>query len=49
MGKDKVQEKSFEEALEELEDIVNTLEIGDIELEKSLALYEKGIKLSQPS
>jgi len=38
--------KSFEEALEELEDIVNELEIGDIELEKSLALYERGIFLS---
>ena len=37
---------SFEDALKELEDIVNELELGDIELEKSLALYERGIVLS---
>lgn len=46
MKNDKLKQISFEDALKELEDIVNALEVGDLELEKSLALYEKGIELS---
>lgn len=46
MKNDELKQKSFEDALKELEDIVNTLEVGDLELEKSLTLYEKGIELS---
>ncbi len=36
---------SFEKALEELEKIVQALESGEVELEKSVALYERGEKL----
>ena len=35
----------FEDKLKRLEEIVNSLESDDIELEKSLALYEEGINL----
>ena len=34
---------TFEENLKKLEDIVDQLESGDIDLEKSVALYEKGM------
>lgn len=40
-------EKSFERSLEELETIVGKLENGDLPLEESLELFEKGIKLSR--
>lgn len=40
-------EKTFEESLIELEEIVGRLEDGDMPLEESLALFEKGIKLSR--
>lgn len=33
---------SFEAALKELESIVDQLERGDVELEKSIAIYERG-------
>lgn len=33
---------SFETALKELESIVDQLERGDVELEKSIAIYERG-------
>ena len=36
---------SFEEALKELQNLVEELESGNVELEKSIALYEKGTKL----
>lgn len=36
----------FEECLQRLEKIVQELEKGDIPLEKSLALFEEGMKLS---
>ena len=36
---------SFEKALEELESIVRTLENGGVELDKSIALYERGAAL----
>lgn len=36
---------SFEEAMKELEGVVRDLESGNVELEKSIALYEKGAKL----
>jgi|BEDMetMinimDraft_2_1075160.scaffolds.fasta_scaffold13867_2 exodeoxyribonuclease VII small subunit len=35
----------FEEALEELERIVRELERGDLGLDQSLALYERGVAL----
>ncbi len=37
----------FEESIKELEKIVASLEKGDIGLEESLDLFEKGIKLSK--
>jgi len=40
-------EKSFEASLSELEKIVNQLEDGDLPLEKSLKLFEDGVKLSR--
>ena len=36
---------SFENALEELENVVEQLEGGELTLEESLALYERGIAL----
>lgn len=38
---------SFEEALKQLESIVNQLEQNDITLEDSVKLYEEGVKLSK--
>jgi len=40
-------EKSFEEVLQELEEIVNRLEQGDLPLEESLQLFEQGVRLSR--
>ncbi len=37
---------SFEAGLEELERIVKELEMGDLPLEQSLALFENGMRLS---
>lgn len=37
---------SFEQGLKELEGIVKELEQGELPLEKSLELFEKGVKLS---
>lgn len=37
----------FESALTELDAIVKTLEDGDLSLEKSLELYERGVQLSR--
>jgi len=39
--------KDFEGAIAELESIVKKLEEGDIALEQSLALYERGVQLSR--
>jgi exodeoxyribonuclease VII small subunit len=39
----------FEDALERLEEIVHSLEEGDIGLNESLARYEEGIKLLRQS
>ncbi len=41
------QPKSFEASLEALENIVQQLESGDLPLEKSLELFEEGVKLSR--
>ena len=38
-------EPTFKEAIEELEKITASLESGDLELEKSLALFERGVEL----
>ena len=39
--------KDFEGAIAELEGIVKKLEEGDLPLEQSLALYERGVQLSR--
>ena len=39
--------KDFESAIGELEKIVKQLEEGDLPLDKSLALFERGIELSR--
>ena len=41
------QARSFEASLEALEQIVQQLESGDLPLEKSLELFEQGIRLSR--
>jgi len=40
-----IETMSFEAALAELEGIVQQLESGDVELEKSIAIYERGAAL----
>lgn len=43
MAKDKT---SFEQRLERLKSVVDSLERGDLPLEKALALYKEGLALS---
>ena len=40
-------QKSFEDKLNMLEDIISKLENGDAPLEECISLYEKGITLSK--
>jgi exodeoxyribonuclease VII small subunit len=40
-----VNEMAFEEALRELEEVVTRLERGDVALDESIALYERGAAL----
>ena len=42
-----VAEMSFEEAMRALEDVVGKLERGDVPLEQSIALYERGAELKK--
>lgn len=42
-----VAEMSFEQALRELENVVGQLEHGDVALEDSIRLYERGAKLKK--
>jgi exodeoxyribonuclease VII small subunit len=39
--------QTFESCLEELEKVVKELETGDLPLERSLELFEKGVALSE--
>ena len=39
--------QTFESCLEELERVVKELETGDLPLERSLELFEKGVALSE--
>ncbi len=39
-------EKTFEESIKELEEIVSLLESGDAPLDEAVSLFEKGVKLS---
>lgn len=38
---------SFEEAMQNLEDIVEKLEEGDVPLEEAISIYRKGMELSK--
>jgi exodeoxyribonuclease VII small subunit len=38
-------EKKFEDAMERLEEIVQSLESSDLSLDDSLAIFEEGVKL----
>tara|TARA_B100000963_G_C22535828_1_gene629745 strand:- start:904 stop:1143 length:240 start_codon:yes stop_codon:yes gene_type:complete len=42
-----VEEMSFEDAMRELEKVVSDLERGDVPLEQSIALYERGAQLKK--
>ncbi len=42
-----VNEMSFEEALRELEQVVGQLERGEVPLDQSIALYERGATLKK--
>lgn len=42
-----VNEMSFEEAMRALEQVVGQLERGDVELDASIDLYERGAKLKK--
>ncbi|HKL56228.1 MAG: exodeoxyribonuclease VII small subunit [Pseudomonadota bacterium] len=45
MTESPVSEMSFEDAMKELEQVVSTLERGDVALEESIKLYERGAAL----
>lgn len=45
MSEKTIKDMSFEEALKELEGIVERLERGDAPLEESIAIYQRGAKL----
>ncbi|WP_435230453.1 exodeoxyribonuclease VII small subunit [Pseudopelagicola sp. nBUS_20] len=47
MTKMTVEELSFEQAMTELEQVVGQLERGDVALEDSITLYERGAKLKK--
>lgn len=47
MKSQEAQQKNFESSLEALEKIVRELEEGDLPLEKSLELFEQGVRLSR--
>lgn len=47
MTEKNVTEMSFEEAMRELEAVVGQLDRGDVELNQSIALYERGALLKK--
>lgn len=47
MADTKVEEMSFEQAMAELEQVVGQLERGDVALEDSIKLYERGADLKK--
>ena len=42
-----VAEMTFEQAMQELESVVNRLDSGDVPLDQSIALYERGAALKK--
>lgn len=49
MAKKKLENLSFEESLNELDTIVKNLEQGDLDLEETMTLFERGLTLSKLS
>lgn len=47
MSETPIAEMSFEAAMKELESVVGQLERGDVELEASIQLYERGAQLKK--
>ena len=47
MEKNELLTLTFEEALKRLEDVVDTLESGEVPLEKAIDLFQDGMLLSQ--
>ena len=47
MGKLEIADMNFEEALQELEIIIEKLESGEVPLEETIALYDKGSELKK--
>ncbi|HWJ76850.1 MAG TPA: exodeoxyribonuclease VII small subunit [Niallia sp.] len=47
MAKKAEEKQSFEEAMEELERLVEKLEEGDVPLEEAINTYKKGMELSK--
>ena len=45
MNKNIAENITFEKAFEELEDIIQSLEQGDVPLDNTIELYERGAKL----
>ncbi len=45
-GENIVAKKSFEQSMSQLEKIVESLESGDLPLEKAMKKFEEGVKLS---
>ncbi|MEX2804234.1 exodeoxyribonuclease VII small subunit [Streptococcus sp. H31] len=46
-NKEKINEKTFEENLKDLESIVSRLENGDVPLETAIAEFQEGMRLSK--
>ena len=47
MAKEKIEEKTFEESLVELEGIVKELESGDVDLDQAISKYSDAMKLAK--
>jgi len=47
MAEKKEKELSFEESLEQLEEIVKKLEVGDVPLDDAIAEFNKAMKLAK--
>ena len=47
MSKENISEMSFEKAMAELEEVIDKLEHGEVPLEDSIKLYERGTQLKK--
>ena len=47
MSKENISEMSFEKAMAELEEVIDKLEHGEVPLEDSIRLYERGTQLKK--